>query len=60
MFFFNLSLGEFLALFTAAGAVVTALYLLDRSRRKVSVPTLRFWNEAKRPVESTSRRRIRQ
>jgi hypothetical protein len=60
MFFFNLSLVEFLALFTAAGAVVTALYLLDRSRRKVSVPTLKFWNEAKRPVESTSRRRIRQ
>ena len=60
MFFFNLSLGEFLALFAAAGAVVTALYLLDRSRRKVAVPTLRFWNEAKRPVESTSRRRIRQ
>ncbi len=60
MFFFNLSLGEFLALFAAAGAVVTALYLLDRSRRKVSVPTLRFWNEARRPVESTSRRRIRQ
>lgn len=60
MFFFNLSLAEFLALFTAAGAVVTALYLLDRSRRKVSVPTLRFWNEARRPVESSSRRRIRQ
>lgn len=60
MFFFNLSLAEFLALFAAAGAIVTALYLLDRSRRKVAVPTLRFWNEAKRPVESTSRRRIRQ
>ena len=60
MFFFNLSLGEFLALFSAAGAIVTALYLLDRARRKVSVPTLRFWTEAKRPVESSSRRRIRQ
>ena len=60
MFFFNLSLGEFLGLFAVAGAIVTALYLLDRSRRKISVPTLRFWNAAKRPVESTSRRRIRQ
>ncbi len=60
MFFFNLSLAEFLALFTAAGAVVTLLYLLDRSRRKIAVPTLRFWNEAQRPVDSTSRRRIRQ
>lgn len=60
MFFFNLSLAEFLTLFTVAGAVVTALYLLDRSRRKIAVATLNFWNEAKRPVESTSRRRIRQ
>ncbi|MBM3797935.1 MAG: VWA domain-containing protein [Acidobacteria bacterium] len=60
MFFFNLSLAEFLALFTAAGTVVTLLYLLDRSRRKITVPTLRFWNAAQRPVDSTSRRRIRQ
>jgi len=60
MFLYNLSIGEFLLLFTAAAGVVTALYLLDRSRRKVAVATLRFWAEARRPVESTSRRRIRQ
>jgi hypothetical protein len=60
VFLFNLSLAEFMALFSAASAVVFALYLLDRSRRKVVVPTLRFWNEAARPVESTRRRRITQ
>ncbi|MBK5290961.1 MAG: VWA domain-containing protein [Acidobacteriia bacterium] len=60
MFLFNLSLAEFMALFSAASAVVVALYLLDRSRRSLKVATLRFWNEARRPVESTRRRRIRQ
>lgn len=60
MFLFNLSLAEFMALFSAASAVVFALYLLDRSRRKIVVPTLRFWNAADRPVESTRRRRITQ
>jgi hypothetical protein len=60
LFFNFLGLGEFLALFTAASALVVALYLLDRSRRSVMVATLRFWNEARRPVESTRRRRIRQ
>ncbi len=60
MFLFNLSLGEFMALFSAASAVVVTLYLLDRSRRAVVVATLRFWTHAERPVESTRRRRIRQ
>ena len=60
MFFFNLGLGEFLILFTAASALVTALYLLDRSRRHLVVSTLRFWTSTERPVESTRRRRIKQ
>jgi len=60
MYFFGLSFGEFLAMFSAASGVVVALYLLDRSRRSVVVATLRFWTHAKRPVESTRRRRIRQ
>ncbi len=60
MFLFNLSLAEFLTLFSAASAVVVALYLLDRSRRSLKVATLRFWTQARRPVESTRRRRIRQ
>jgi len=58
--FLNLSLAEFAALFSAASAVVVALYFLDRSRRTVAVATLRFWNEARRPVESAQKRRIRQ
>jgi len=60
MHLLNLSLAEFAAVFSAASAVVVALYLLDRSRRTVLVATLRFWNEARRPVESAQRRRIRQ
>lgn len=60
MHLLNLSLAEFFTLFSAATAVVVALYLLDRSRRTVRVATLRFWNEAQRPVESAQRRRIRQ
>ena len=43
MFFFNLSLGEFTALFGAVSGAVLALYLLDRSRRKIKVATMRFW-----------------
>jgi hypothetical protein len=60
MFLAGLSLAEFLALFTLAGSVVVALYLLDRSRRRLIVSTLRFWSQARHPVESTRRRRIRQ
>ena len=60
MFLVNLSLGEFLALFGAASGVVVALYLLDRSRRRQVVATLRFWTAAEHPVESRRRRRIRQ
>ncbi|MGH9671743.1 MAG: BatA domain-containing protein, partial [Bryobacteraceae bacterium] len=60
MFFVNLSLAEFLALFTAVSAAVVALYMLDRSRRRLTVATLRFWNPAQHPVETTRRRRIRQ
>ena len=52
MHLLNLSLAEFAAVFSAASAVVVALYLLDRSRRTILVATLRFWNEARRPVES--------
>jgi hypothetical protein len=34
---------EFLAVFGAISAISVALYLLDRSRRKLVVSTLRFW-----------------
>jgi len=60
LFFANLSLVEFLALFTAASAATVALYLLIRSRRRQTVSTLRFWQSALRNVEQTRRRRIDQ
>lgn len=60
MFFFNLSLAEFLGLFAAAAGVLTALYLLDRSRKKHVVSTLRFWTHSETPSEMQHRRRIQQ
>ncbi|MBL8237767.1 MAG: BatA and WFA domain-containing protein [Bryobacterales bacterium] len=60
MFFFNLSLGEFAALFAAVNGAVLALYLLDRSRRKIKVATMRFWRPSEKPPEAKHRRRIQQ
>ncbi|MBI2688083.1 MAG: VWA domain-containing protein [Acidobacteria bacterium] len=60
MFFFNLSLGEFTALFGAVSSAVLALYLLDRSRRKIKVATMRFWRPSEKPPEAKHRRRIQQ
>jgi hypothetical protein len=60
MFFLNLSFFEFMAIFTAVSGVVVALYLLSRSRTRKSVPTLRFWVQAKQPIPSSHRRRIQQ
>ncbi len=60
MFFLNLSIGEFLALFGALAGVVTALYLLDRSKRKKVVSTLRFWPSAVAAEEQTRRKRMHQ
>jgi hypothetical protein len=60
MYFLNLSLGQFLALFGTVSAVLIALYLLDRSRRRQIVSTLRFWNMAEQPPVVTRRRRIQQ
>ena len=51
MEFLNLTLGQFAALFGVVGAFSVALYLLDRTRRKQVVSTLRFWVE---PVQSRS------
>ena len=39
MFLFNLSLPEFLALFSAVSGVVVTLYLLDRVKKKHTVAT---------------------
>jgi hypothetical protein len=60
MFFLNLSLAEFLGLASAASALVVALYLLDRSRRRQVVATLRFWNVTEKTSEMKHRRRIQQ
>jgi hypothetical protein len=60
MEFLNLSLGQLVALFGVLGAGVVALYLLDRSRRRQMVATLRFWTTSDAPTESRHRRRIRQ
>ena len=60
MFLLNLGLGEFLVLFGAVTGIAVALYLLDRSRRRVVVATLRFWKPAEHPPDIRRRRRIQQ
>jgi len=60
MFFLNLSLAEFVLLFSSISAVTVALYLLDRARRKQKVATLRFWVAAGQPAFTRRRRRIQQ
>jgi hypothetical protein len=60
MEFLNLSLGQFLTLFGAVAAVSVALYLLDRTRRRQVVSTLRFWVAPGQPAPVSRRRRIQQ
>lgn len=60
MFLGSLSLAEFLGLFSAAAALVTVLYLLDRARSRQVVASLRFWIAAGSPTEVRRRRKIRQ
>lgn len=60
MSFLNLSLGELLGLAGAISAGVLALYLLDRSKRKQLVATLRFWSAADVRTQLKHRRRIQQ
>jgi len=60
MFFFNLGLGEFLALLGVVSGLTALLYLLDRSRQKVRVATLRFWQPAPVPTEQLQRKKIQQ
>ncbi len=60
MSFLNLSLGELLGLAGAISAGIVALYLLDRSRRRQLVATLRFWTQADVRTELKHRRRIQQ
>jgi hypothetical protein len=60
MSFLNLSLGELIGLAGAISAGIVALYLLDRSKRKQLVATLRFWSQADVRTELKHRRRIQQ
>lgn len=56
----NLTATEFFTLFAALGAIITALYLLDRTKRKKVVSTLRFWTPALDPQQRQSRKRMRE
>lgn len=60
MHLLNLSLAQYLAVFGSIAAVSVALYLLDRSRRKIVVSTLRFWVAAEQPAVAARRRHINQ
>src|SRR5580658_6431897 len=60
MFFFNLSFAQFAGLLASVSAVVVALYLLDRSRRRQTVATLRFWVAAEQPTAVARRKSIQQ
>lgn len=60
MHLLNLSLGQFLALLGAVSATTLVLYLLDRSRRKLTVSTLRFWVPATEPPVVRRRKKIQQ
>ena len=60
MYLLNLSLAQFLAVFGTVSALAVALYLLDRSRRRQVVSTLRFWVSAEQPTVVARRRRIQQ
>ncbi len=60
MEFLNLTLGQFAAIFGVVGAFSIALYLLDRTRRRQIVSTLRFWVEPGKAAPVTRRNRIQQ
>jgi von Willebrand factor type A domain/Aerotolerance regulator N-terminal len=59
MFFLNMGVMEFGALLAALASFVTALYLLDRTRRKRIVSTLRFWT-AGAIAQQKRRRRVQE
>src|SRR5579863_9069058 len=60
MYFLNLSVVQFLALSGSISVTLVLLYLLDRSRRKQVVVTLRFWVAAEQPAVVQKRKRIQQ
>jgi hypothetical protein len=60
MFLLNLTWLQFAALFGGISAGVVALYLWDRTHRRLIVPTLKFWIASEQPAQVRRRRRIRQ
>jgi Mg-chelatase subunit ChlD/uncharacterized membrane protein len=60
MFFLNLTAAEFFAVLGALSGVISLLYLLDRSKRKKVVSTLRFWTPARSAQGQQSRKRVRE
>ncbi len=60
MFLVNLTLAQLLAILGTVSLGVVALYLWDRSRRRLTVPTLRFWNASAMATEVKHRKRIQQ
>ncbi|MEQ1948866.1 MAG: VWA domain-containing protein [Bryobacteraceae bacterium] len=60
MNFLNLSLGELFALAGIVSAGIVALYLLDRSKRRHMVGTLRFWVASQSPTEFKRSRKVQQ
>ncbi|MDQ6707642.1 MAG: VWA domain-containing protein, partial [Acidobacteriota bacterium] len=60
MFFLNLTTAEFFTLLGALGGLITALYLLDRAKRRKIVSTLHFWVQAGASDQHQARRRMRE
>ncbi len=60
MEFLNLTLGQFLITFGAIAAFSVALYLLDRTRRRQVVSTLRFWVTPGQPAPVSRNRKVNQ
>ena len=56
----NLSFPELFAIFSSLSAVLVTLYLLDRSRRRQVVATLRFWKSAENVQSMKQKRHIQQ
>ena len=56
----NLTLGQFLVTFGGVAAVALALYLLDRTKKRHVVSTLRFWVTPGQPAPVSRNRRIQQ
>jgi von Willebrand factor type A domain/Aerotolerance regulator N-terminal len=60
MFLLNLAWLQWMAIFGGVAAGVLVLYLRERSRRHLTVPTLRFWIPGEKGVDIKRRRKIRE